>query len=241
MGAAANRESPASPAPRVAEESERGLVAALVPCHRAPPERSLLDELRKHVGKVLVVGDGLPEAAAHELRRIAAETDAACLCLPANAGKGHAIAAGLEYLLAARPRPEAVVLLDSDGQHPPERIPDFLAAAADAELVVGDRFGDLGSMPYERRAANRIASRLLSLVTGKPVRDSQCGMRLLRGRALEIPVPPGRFEAETAHLKRCLRSDLAVAWVPIPTIYQGQPSSFRQVRDTARVLLALLR
>ena len=74
------------------------------------------------------------------------------------------------------------------------------------------------------------------------MRDTQCGMRLLRGRALhEVPPPPGGFEAETAHLKRCLRAGVPVAWVPIPAIYEGEPSSFRPLRDSARIARALAR
>jgi dolichol-phosphate mannosyltransferase len=133
-------------------------------------------------------------------------------------------------------------VLDADGQHPPEAIPAFLAAAGQAELVVGDRFGDLGSMPWERRLANRLASGVLTVATGETVRDSQCGMRLLRGRALtDVPFPRGGFEAETVHLKRCLRAGVRVAWVPIPALYTDHVSSFRALRDTARVLGALLR
>jgi dolichol-phosphate mannosyltransferase len=189
---------------------------------------------------MLLVDDGSPDAG--KLERLAAEVKAELVRLPANEGKGHAIAAGLRPLLARQPAAEAVLVLDSDGQHPPEAIPSFLAAAAEAELVVGDRFGNLGGMPRSRRLANRLASRLLSLSTGRPVRDSQCGMRLLRGRALRgVPFPPGGFEAETRHLKRCLLSGVPVAWVPIPTLYAGELSAFRTLRDTARVLGALVR
>lgn len=176
------------------------------------------------------------------VERVAAKAKAELVRLPANAGKGHAIAAGLRLLLAREPAPEAVLILDSDGQHPPEAIPAFLARAADAELVVGDRFENLDGMPLGRRVANRLASRLLALATGRPVRDSQCGMRLLRARALtEISFPPGRFEAETRHLKRCLCSGVRVAWVPIPTLYGRELSAFRALRDSARVLRALVR
>ena len=97
-------------------------------------------------------------------------------------------------------------------------------------------------MPWSRRTANVAVSRMLAARTGKPVRDSQCGMRLLRGRALhEIPFPSGGYEAETQHLKRCLEAGVDVAWVPIPAIYDGEPSSFRPVRDSVRILRALLR
>ena len=43
-----------------------------------------------------------------------------------NHGKGTAVAAGIGARARARP-PDAVVVLDSDGQHPPERIPAFVA------------------------------------------------------------------------------------------------------------------
>ena len=43
------------------------------------------------------------------------------------------------------------------------------------------------------------------------------------------------------HLKRCLLAGVPVEWVPIPTVYAGERSSFRSVRDTLEVLVALLR
>ena len=133
-------------------------------------------------------------------------------------------------------------MVDGDGQHPPDRVPDFLAAAERAEMVIGDRFGDLRGMPLERRAANVAASLLISLTTGRRVRDTQCGMRLLRGRALtEVVFPVGGYEAETRHLVGCLRSGIPVAWVPIPARYGGgEVSSFRRLRDSARIACAAL-
>ena len=183
----------------------------------------------------------MPAEGAADLARLAANAGVGLLRLPANSGKGHAIVAGRQHLLSRTPPPQAVVVLDSDGQHPPAAIPDLLAAGAEAELVIGDRLGGRG-MPPVRRLTNRLTSRLLSLVTGQVVPDSQCGMRLLRGRALiGVEFPGGRYEAETLHLKRCLRSGIRVAWVRIPALYAGQPSSFRSVRDGSRVLGALLR
>jgi hypothetical protein len=218
-----------------------GRCAAVVPCHRDPPDAALLGALRAAVGAVLVVDDGMPAPAA----RLLAARAPACGCdvvtLPRNRGKGHALAAAIEALLARPAPPEAVIVLDGDGQHPPASVPAFLAASAGADLVVGDRFGDLGPMPPVRRLANRSASALVAAVTGARVRDSQCGMRLLRGRALhEVRVPPGGFESETRHLAECLRAGVRVAWVPIPTRYGDEVSSFRPLRDSARVVAAAL-
>ena len=81
----------------------------------------------------------------------------------------------------------------------------------------------------------------MAVATRRRVRDTQCGMRLLRGRALhEVPPPPGGFEAETLHLKRCLRAGVSVAWVPIRAIYDGEPSAYRPLRDSARIARALV-
>ena len=101
-------------------------------------------------------------------------------------------------------------MIDADGQHPAAAIPAFVAAGGDAELVIGDRFGDLCAMPWQRRLANRTTRRLFRLVTGHDVRDTQNGMRLLRGRALEL-LPPGGYEAETRHLQGALRPGVPVA------------------------------
>jgi glycosyltransferase involved in cell wall biosynthesis len=212
--------------------------AALVPTHHEPPARAFLDELGALVDRLVLVDDGSPAEAARALDALAHETGAEIVRLPANAGKGSAVAAGLRHLAG---RAEAVLVLDADGQHPVSAVPAFIAAADRAELVIGDRSGDLSAMPWERRLANRLANRLLTRRTRRSVRDSQCGMRLLGGRALtEVPYPEGGYEAETLHLKRCLRAGVRVEWVPIPTLYAGEPSSFRSVRDTARVLRALI-
>ena len=216
-------------------------VTALVPCHRDPPQQVLVEQVRALVGGVLLIDDGSPPACASQLVRLAREHRLDLLRLPRNVGKGHALAAGIDRLLSVERPPGAVLVIDADGQHPPGVMPTFLAAAAEADLVIGDRFGNARAMPWQRRLANRTASRLLSLATRRPVPDSQCGMRLLQGRALhEVPFPPGRYESETRHLKRCIRAGVSVAWVPLPALYTGEKSSFRAIRDSARVVAAAL-
>ena len=106
--------------------------------------------------------------------------------------------------------------------------------------MIGDRFGDLAQMPLHRRIANRSTRRFFQIATGREVRDTQNGMRLLRGRALDL-LPTGGYEAETIHLRRVLHAGLPVAWTPIPAIYGEENSSFRPGRDSAKVLWALVK
>ena len=237
-------------------------VHAVVPCHLVAPSPDLLAAIASRVGRVVVVDDGLSDGEVARLRgdgevaRLRGDGEVARLRgdvevvrLGGNHGKGTAVRRGIERVLgrdgadgtSGDGLPDAVLLMDADGQHPPEAIPAFLAAAATAELVVGDRLGDRAAMPLHRRAGNVLAARAMRRVTGRGVADTQCGMRLLRGRALhDVSLPEGGFEAETIHLKRCLQAGVPVGWVPIPAIYDGEPSAFRHVRDSARIAAALL-
>jgi dolichol-phosphate mannosyltransferase len=216
--------------------ADDAVVVAVMPSHNDVPEPGLLERVREHVSRVVLVDDGSDEHVARRLDALAAEFELELVRLPERSGKGSAVRAGADQAGDA----DAVLVIDADGQHPAEAIPAFIAAARDAELVIGDRFSDLEQMPVPRRLANRATRRAFRLVTGREVRDTQNGMRLLRGRALET-LPTGGYEAETAHLRRVLREGRAVAWVAIPAIYGTERSSFRAGRDGARVLWALVR
>jgi len=215
-------------------------LGAVIPCHGSACLEDVVALTLTEVDRAVVVADGCRPVLDDELERISQLPRAQVVSLARNAGKGTAVAAGIEALLTAGERPDAVVVVDADGQHPPERIPQLAAAAADADVVIGDRLGQTAAMPRSRRFTNRASSALLSVVTGRRVRDSQCGMRLYHTGLLErVPPPPGRYEAETVHLRNMLRAGARVAWVPIPAIYDGAESSFRPLRDTVRVLAAI--
>jgi undecaprenyl-diphosphatase len=230
---------PAAGAPAAAALDAAGVVA-IMPSHNDVPDRALLDGVRSRVGGLVLVDDGSDPDVARRLEEAAAATGAELVRLPQRRGKGFAVRAGIERALDRADAPEAVLVIDADGQHPAASIPDFLEAGRRAELVIGDRFGDLDEMPWQRRLANRTSGRLLELVTDRRVRDTQNGMRLFRGRALELLPPPGGYEAETRHLKRALRDGVQVAWVPMPAIYGDERSSFRALRDSAKVIWAIV-
>ena len=87
---------------------------------------------------VWVVVDGSTDGSATGLQ-VMAEQDAGLrvIVLPRNRGKGAAMLHGLE--LAAAQGFTHVLSMDSDGQHPAHRIPDFMAASAaqPAAMVLG--------------------------------------------------------------------------------------------------------
>jgi membrane-associated phospholipid phosphatase len=225
--------------PKVAEAqplADDASVVGVMPSYDDVPEETLVREVLEHVDRLVLVDDGSSEDVARELDAVAARPRVELVRLPERRGKGSAVRYGIARTMGA----DAVLVLDADGQHPADAIPSFLAAARDAELVVGDRFDDLARMPLHRRIANRTTRRLFQATTGREVRDTQNGMRLLRGRALAT-LPDGGYESETIHLRRVLRDGLPVAWVPIPALYGTERSSFRPGRDSAKILWALVR
>lgn len=228
------------PAAAVYEPLDGAAVAAVMPSHGHVPAQALVEEVLEHVGGLVLVDDGSDEEVARRLQAVAAAHEVDLIRLPRRHGKGTAVRAGIDHLLTKPTKPQAVLLIDADGQHPAAAVPGLLAAGACADLVIGDRFGDLDAMPLGRRVANVGTQRLFRLATGYAVRDTQSGLRLLRERALET-FPTGGYEAETRHLKRVLLEGLTVTWMPMPAIYGGERSSFRTWQDGARVLWAVVR
>ena len=211
--------------------------AALVPAYQAAVH---LGEVLLGLGAlgsppdVLVVDDGSRDATAEVARQFGARV----ISFAGNRGKGHALLAGFEALQAY----DGVVTLDADGQHPPACVPAFVRAAeTGADLVLGTR-ARTGDMPPMRRFANRLSSDWVAWLAGQPVTDSQCGYRLYTRAVLShTPITPGRYELETEIAVRAARLGFRLVEVEIPTVYGGEKSQIRALRDVPRIAGTLLR
>ncbi len=207
-------------------------VVALIPAYQAA--RTLADvitEAARHL-PVIVVDDGSTDDTA----AVAEAAGATVLRQVPNQGKGAALRAGIARALADGAR--AVVTLDADGQHDPTRIPAFLEAwqARHAPLIIGQR--DFERMPWSRRLANELGTRTFSWAVGRHVADNQSGYRLIARPLLPRLLTSGEagFEFEVEMITLAIRADLAIDWVPIPTIYDDQGSHIRPVSHVLNFL-----
>lgn len=178
---------------------------------------------------ILVVDDGSTDGTS----RTAESFGVPVLALRPGRGKGGALRAGFARLLAEGF--DAVVTIDSDGQHDPSLIPLFVRAAEEgADLVVGAR---AGAVSAARRIANWASAGALSIASGQRVRDAQSGYRLHTARLLRaLPLTGERFEFETEVLAGALCRGFRVAFVPIPTLAADRPSHIHPVKDVVPLI-----
>lgn len=151
-----------------------------------------------------------------------------------NQGKGAALRSGFKYFLNRRDI-NAVLTLDADLQHLPERIPAFLRKfeAGDGDVIAGSRQRDPKVMPFHRILSNLLTSKIISAMIGQKVEDSQCGFRLYSRRVLEnVKLSENRFHLESEFLIRSGWKRFRIASVSIPTIYNDVPSAIRNIPDT---------
>ena len=118
----------------------RSQTAAVIPAYQDEKHiGDIVRRVRQQLDYVLVVDDGSTDWTAQRAREAGAEV----ITHDQNRGKGEAIKTGLAHWLAAESSSRRaaggldcevrwVSLLDSDGQHLPEEIDRFLAAAAGA-------------------------------------------------------------------------------------------------------------
>src|SRR4029077_3021426 len=161
------------------ETDVRSQTAAVIPAYQDEKHiGDIVSRTRKQLDHVLVVDDGSSDQTAQRAREAGAEV----ISHNQNRGKGEAIKTGIEHWFAAPnlscggvDRQIAwVVLLDSDGQHLPEEIDRFLAAAASATqpaFFIGTRMNDVAAMPFIRCVVNRYMSRQISKLCRQNIPD----------------------------------------------------------------------
>ena len=170
---------------------------------------------------VLVIDDNSPDGTGELADRLAAEHDfVEVLHRPRKEGLGPAYLAGFHRALAEGA--ELVLELDADFSHDPADVPRLIAAASDADLVLGSRYvegGAVGNWGPVRRFVSSGGSWYARVLLGVSIRDMTCGFRCYRRVVLEtldldaIASQGYVFQIESTY--RTLRAGFRVVEVPI--------------------------
>jgi dolichol-phosphate mannosyltransferase len=170
---------------------------------------------------ILVVDDGSPDGTGAIADRLAEEFgEVEVLHRTAKEGLGRAYLAGFERALGAGA--DLVMEMDSDFSHDPADLPRLIAAAADADLVLGSRYvpgGGVTDWGLFRQMLSRGGSWYARRVLRVPVRDLTGGFKCFRRETLER-IDYRRTHAEGYGFQieltyRAIKAGFRVAEVPI--------------------------
>jgi dolichol-phosphate mannosyltransferase len=136
---------------------------------------------------ILVVDDSSPDGTGELADELAAKDERIhVLHRTAKEGLGKAYVAGFHWALERDY--ELIFEMDCDFSHRPEHLPDFLAAAADADLVLGSRYiegGGTENWGVMRKIISGGGNLYARTVLGLPYRDLTGGFKCFRRKVLE--------------------------------------------------------
>jgi dolichol-phosphate mannosyltransferase len=191
----------------------------------------MVDALGRHGVRVLVVDDSSPDGTGEIADRLAAERDyVSVLHRERKEGLGPAYLAGFRRALADGA--ELVLEMDCDFSHDPDDVPRLIAAAEDADLVLGSRYVRGGRIPnwgVLRRAISRGGCLYAQLLLQLGIRDLTGGFKCYRRAVLEridldaIRSKGYAFQIETTY--RALRAGFRVTEIPITFVDREEGGS----------------
>jgi dolichol-phosphate mannosyltransferase len=180
---------------------------------------------------VLVVDDASPDGTGKIAEELAGEDpNVHVLHRPGKTGLGPAYIAGFDWGLAGDY--DVFVEMDADGSHPPEQLPDLLAALTRADVVLGSRWvpgGQVVNWPRSREILSRGGNLYVRLALGVRLRDATGGYRAYRRSVLErldyhsVASQGYCFQVDLA--RRALDAGLRVVEVPITFVERQRGES----------------
>ena len=183
--------------------------------------------------EILVVDDGSRDQTAARAEAAGARV----VRHPYNKGNGAAVKTGIRNATG-----DFIVIVDADGQHPPEDAQRLTAGLGEYDLVVGARSPETQATSG-RRAGNALLNALASYLTGRPVPDLTSGFRGARREYLLefLHLLPNGFSTPTTTTLAFIKAGYNVMFIPIAAQQRSGSSKIKFARDGAKFFLILLK
>lgn len=195
-------------------------IVAVIPCLNE--EKNIFNvvlKTSKFVDLVLVINDGSSDNTEYEAKR----AGAIVINHQRNLGKGAAL--NTAFVALKDYDCNAAVLIDGDGQHNPNDIPQLLKkfTSENLDMVIGSRFLKKNRIPKYRMVGQYVLNIAINLGSGIPVTDTQSGFRVVSPKAYSI----FRFKEKGLSVESEMQFQVSkfafsVGEVPIDVIYEGK-------------------
>ena len=183
--------------------------------------------------EILVVDD----ASSDKTTEIAKSKGARVIRHPYNKGNGASVKTGLRNCDRTY-----IMVIDGDGQHPPEEIPNLLKLLPHYELVVGARSRGSRTSGF-RDLGNFVFNNFASYVAGCKIPDLTSGFRAMpRKVALEfIHLYPNQFSLPTTSTLSIIKSGYSIYYHPIKSEVRKGRSKIRPFKDGLKFLIIIVK
>jgi glycosyltransferase involved in cell wall biosynthesis len=175
-------------------------------------------------GRIVVVDDGSTDgtpALLEDWKREHPDDSVMIVRHEINRGKAEALKTG--FALAKRSGHTHALTIDTDGQHDPDQILDFMnASEANPEsIILGERDMKHPDYPAGSRFGRWLSDLATRLETGRLINDTQCGFRIYPLSIFEtITCCMGRYAFEPEILTRAIWGGAGIRNIPVKCIYK---------------------
>jgi glycosyltransferase involved in cell wall biosynthesis len=214
-------------------------VVAVIPCfNEGKTIGDIVHRCRKYVDEVVVVADNCTDNTISE----AVNNGGRVLSRKGNKGPGMSNILGYKH--AIKLNADIIVVLDGDGQHNPDDIPNLLRQFPAYDAVITSRFMDgfsAAKMPTYRKMGIWIITLAFNFGAKVKFHDSQCGFRAFKASVFKnINLTEKGFGYSTEFLVKLRREGFKIKEIPTNVIYwddYNQNSSWNPVKHGVIVLI----
>lgn len=202
--------------------------------------RSALAVLERTAGlrwEIVVVDDASTDSTASKVEEL--EGDGIRLIRnEQNLGYGASLKQGIGEAVY-----DWILISDADGTYPAAHVEELLEAASPLTMVVGARTGKFVQVPWIRRPAKWLLTRLASYLGGVRILDLNSGFRLFSRNLFQefVRILPDGFSFTSTITIAALSSGWKVRYLPIDYRKRSGRSKIRPIRDTVGFFTLVLR
>lgn len=194
----------------------------------------VIDGVLLYTDNVIVINDGSTDTTATILEKY---TSISVLTIAKNKGKGNALQIGFRDAISKGY--EYAITIDSDGQHFPHDIPNFVTKLEENQpvLLIGSRQMEQDGIPKKSSFGNKFSNFWFWFETGIKLDDTQSGFRLYPLNYLPKKFWTNKFEFEIEIIVRTAWKGIDVINIPIDILYDPNErvSHFRPFKDFTRI------